>query len=169
MSTRFISRCVLVMVVCLSVGGRSASADTFVLHDAQMSVPEGWGMKTAQDGVSTLLPRDKGHFIELYRFKTMPAADTKAIAALFAARKNTTDVVITKAGSASGAVSAMGSLKIKGTPVSIGLLAIKVKDHVVVLVSYIETSHRDEVKGIHEAIFKSLKAAESPKRGAARE
>jgi hypothetical protein len=145
----------LLLALPILLASAPAAADTMVLHGAAITTPDDWSMKT-DNGVATLLPPDRGHFVEVYRFRAMPAADTAAIAGLFAKRPETSDVAIADVRSGKrGAVVAHGTAKIRNLDVAVGFAAYPIKQHVLVVVSFIDARRAKSLRPIHDAILDS--------------
>ena len=144
------------MLATVAVSTEAAADDTMHVYGTEMVVPEGWSMETGAH--VTLRSADKHHFIELHSSAAV-VADKEAIAALFAGRKNMTDVVIMFASSltSSGSIAARGTLKIAGTLVSFKLIATPVGKRAMTIISYIEIPYIAAVLPIHDKIINSIR------------
>lgn len=130
----------VVSIAVVAFGARVVRADKLVeIEGVELSIPDGWA-KTTKGGATMLVPtKSKGRAIDVIRLKAMPAATGEALAAAIRATGKL-EMTGAKEVVRDGQKLVIGDGKMGAPgkkPVDVGVVVLPVKDHAVMLMSFV--------------------------------
>jgi putative metallopeptidase DUF4344 len=150
----------LVMLVIGSVTARRAHAEIVEVRGVELTIPDGW--TKAAKGAATMLsaPKHKSRVIEVIEIPAMPEATPAALEHLMG---NGGKLAVKRAGQVDRAgtkiVLAEGSFVTAKASVDIHLEVLPVKDHAVMVMSFVEADQDPAIAKANDDILGSARVA----------
>jgi hypothetical protein len=163
--SRTLLHSILVAVIGLASArlGHAGSGNKLVeLEGVELSIPEGW-KQTTKGGATVLAPiKSKGRAIDVIRLKAMPAATPEAVVAAINA-KGKIEMTGAKEVVRDGQKLVIGDGKTvtaAGKPaIAVGVVILPVKDHAVMLMSFVEPDQDPLITKANVEILLSARAS----------